>query len=175
MATSTEAPANVKRLFEVLVKGRGSDLFIKPGSKPSMRVDGAVKFVADAESSKAFTKVLLDAVMAGRPMPPPSVKEWDLAIEFPGIGRFRGNIFRQQGEIAFVFRHINDTIPSFEELGMPPRALQRLASLKRGLVLVTGVAGSGKSTTIAAMLEYINQTRNAHIVTRAKMRTNIWS
>lgn len=165
MATSTSAPPLVKRLFELMVSGRGSDLFIKPGSKPSMRVDGDVQFVADEATSKEFARTLLEAVMAGRPLPPPDVKEWDLAIEFPGIGRFRGNIFRQQGEMGFVFRHINDSIPSFEELGMPARPLQRLASLKRGLILVTGVAGSGKSTTIAAMLEYINQTRNSHIVT----------
>ena len=97
MATVDDAPASIKRLFEVMVKGRASDLFVKPGSKPSIRVDGAIKFVSDEETSEAYVETLLTAIMAGRPLPPPDVKEWDLAIEFPGVGRFRGNVFRQQG------------------------------------------------------------------------------
>jgi len=165
MATATNAPPTVQRLFKLMVDGRASDLFVKPGSKPSIRVDGKVQYVSDEPTSSQFAQTLLETVMAGRELPPPDVKEWDLAIEFPGVGRFRGNIFRQQGESAFVFRHIRDQVPSFEELQLPTRPLQRLASLKRGLILVTGVAGSGKSTTIAAMIEHINQTRNAHVVT----------
>ena len=165
MALAANASPKIVQMFKAMIEKRASDLFLKAGSRASIRVDGKVTFITDDEGDEKFAQALLETVMAGRELPPPEVTEWDLAVEFPGVGRFRGNIFRQQGELGFVFRHIRDKVPSFEELCLPSRQLQRLAGLKRGLVLVTGVAGSGKSTTIAAMVEHVNQTRNAHIVT----------
>ena len=89
----------------------------------------------------------------------------DLAVALPGVGRFRCNVFNQCGETGFVFRAIKEEIPSFKELNLPVESLKRLASMKRGLVLATGTAGSGKSTTLAAMLEYVNRNMNKHIIT----------
>jgi twitching motility protein PilT len=89
----------------------------------------------------------------------------DIALSVPGIGRFRCNAFHQCGELGLVFRAIKTDIPSFKDLNLPVEPLKRLSSLKRGLVLATGVAGSGKSTTLAAMIEYVNRTMNKHIIT----------
>jgi twitching motility protein PilT len=89
----------------------------------------------------------------------------DTSVALPGVGRFRCNAFHQCGEQGLVFRSIKNEIPSFKELNLPVEPLKRLASLKRGLVLATGVAGSGKSTTLASMLEFVNRTMNKHIIT----------
>ena len=91
--------------------------------------------------------------------------EIDVAYELPGIGRFRVNIFKQKGCLGFVFRHIESRIPSFEELNLPLKTIGKMAESQRGLVLVTGNAGSGKSTTLAAMIQHINERFNKHIVT----------
>jgi twitching motility protein PilT len=89
----------------------------------------------------------------------------DIAVELPGCGRFRCNCFNQCGEIGFVFRAIKHDIPSFKDLNLPVEPLKRLASMKRGLILATGVAGSGKSTTLASMIEYVNRNMNKHVIT----------
>ncbi len=162
---ATVTPPAVAALFREMVEKRASDLFVKAGSCPSLRVDGKVVPVSKTETNEAFVKELLATITAGRAAPPEDAMEFDLAVEFTGIGRFRCNVFHQQGNTAFAFRHIQARIPTLEDLNLPSRQLQKLAALKRGLILVTGVAGSGKSTTIAAMLEFVNQTRNTHIVT----------
>src|SRR5207249_10218581 len=92
----------------------------------------------------------------------PTRRSSDLTV--PGVGRFRANVFRQRGGISMVFRKLRMGGPAFEELGLPP-VVQKLADEARGLVLVTGPTGSGKTTTLAAMIEHINRTRPLHIVT----------
>ena len=91
--------------------------------------------------------------------------EVDLAYEIVGLGRFRVNVFRQLGKPGMVFRYIKSDVPSFAQLNLPSAQLEKLSNMKRGLVLATGVAGSGKSTTLAAMLEYMNENLSRHIVT----------
>jgi twitching motility protein PilT len=91
-------------------------------------------------------------------------EEMDLGHTAPGIGRFRINLFLCQGDVRAVLRHIPEHIPAFEGLHLP-KVLERLCQERRGLILVTGITGSGKSTTLAAMLDYMNRTRNDHIVT----------
>ncbi len=155
----------VEDYFRLMVDQKASDLFLKSGSRPSMRVDGKIRFIDSEETTGAFCREVFRRIAGAELEQKMKGKELDLAAEVEGAGRFRVNVFNQRGNLGFVFRHIQSEIPSFEDLNLPARQLQHLSSLKRGLVLVTGVAGSGKSTTIASMLEHINQTRNAHIVT----------
>jgi len=91
--------------------------------------------------------------------------EVDLAYERPGLGRFRVNVFRQMGQVGMVLRRINSSVPSFEALGLPDKVLGELCVLQRGLVLVTGITGSGKSTTLAAMINAMNESMSRHVVT----------
>jgi len=155
-----------KDYFRLMVDQNASDLFLKVGSRPSMRIDGRIRFVGGGDVTPDFCRDLfktltgsdLDKTMEGK-------KEIDLAAEMKGAGRFRVNVFHHRGDIGFVFRHIQSRIPSFKELSLPMRQMKHLAELRRGLVLITGIAGSGKSTTIASMIEQINQTRSTHIVT----------
>jgi len=155
----------VDEYFRMMVENRASDLFIKGGSRPSMRVDGKITFIESEESTPDLCRDVFRRITGGEVEERMRGKEMDLATEMEGIGRFRVNVYHHRGQLGFAFRHIQDQVPSMEELNLPVKQLQQLAVLRRGLVLITGVAGSGKSTTIASMLEYINQTRNAHVVT----------
>ena len=92
------------------------------------------------------------------------MSEMDLAYSVPGLGRFRCNVYHQRGTVGLVFRVIPTTVPTIDQLGLP-QVLKRIADEERGLVLVTGTTGSGKSTTLAAMIDHINQTRSTHIMT----------
>jgi twitching motility protein PilT len=143
-----------------------SDLHIKAGSPPRVRVHGGLHKL---EGEESITNEVA-AEMAGAIMRPDvaemfSVKnEADFAYAIPGCGRFRVNVFRQRGSVAMVFRRVRTSAATFEELGLP-EVVGRLAQEQRGLVLVTGPTGSGKTTTLAAMIDHINQTRECHIVT----------
>ncbi|MHC4777644.1 MAG: type IV pilus twitching motility protein PilT [Planctomycetota bacterium] len=152
--------------FKLMVDKGGSDLFLSAGSRPAMRIDGAVRYVSGDPLKQEFCIALAEA-LSGK-----SYKDLfgdkmgvDLAIELKDIGRFRANIFHQRGKVGGVFRYIRETIPTFEELNLPSRTMMKLAAHQRGMILVTGVAGSGKSTTLAGMIEHINQSSNRHVVT----------
>jgi twitching motility protein PilT len=130
-----------------------------------MRLDGELTPITDELVQAADTERVAFAVM-------PKIRaeefiasnEADFAYALNGVGRFRVNVFRQRGSVAMVLRHILPGIPPMEELGLPP-VVRRLAEEKRGLVLVTGPTGSGKTTTLAAMIDHINETQARHIVT----------
>jgi twitching motility protein PilT len=162
----TPPKINFTPFFRKMVDSEASDLFLSAGSRPAMRVDGSVRFMSGKALAPDYCKRLVEA-LARRPYDEIFLerKGIDLAVVLDGIGRFRANLFHQRGNIGCVFRHIKRKVPSFEELNLPARTLMKLARQQRGLILVTGVAGSGKSTSIAAMIEYINQTSNRHIVT----------
>ena len=153
-------------LLRIMVKEQASDLILKVGGCPAMRVAGVIRFLGDEPLSHDLLNTYLEEVLDDRRR-----QEFhesgatDTAIAVPGVGRFRCNVFHQCGQAGFVFRSVKCDIPSFKELNLPVDPLKRLASLKRGLVLATGIAGSGKSTTLAAMLEFINRNMNKHIVT----------
>ncbi len=143
----------------------GSDLHLAAGSAPQVRVDGALRRLdlpaltpelAEALACSVLTDVQRRALE--------QACEFDLAFGLEGVGRFRGNLFRQKGTVAGVFRVIPERIGTLEDLGLPP-VLARLAERPRGLVLVTGATGSGKSTTLAAMVDRINESRPVHILT----------
>jgi twitching motility protein PilT len=162
----------LEALLSATVRARASDLLLKTGAPPVFRVDGLLRRDVLPEDQRAAT--LDDGFMAqalATVLDEDDQKtfdgegEADAAYELPEVGRFRVNAFRQRGQIGLVFRHVLKVIPTLEELNLPVAQLRKLCSRQRGLVLVTGVAGSGKSTCLAAMVDYINSTSHRHIVT----------
>ena len=149
-----------------MAKEQASDLILKTNGCPAMRVTGGIRFLGDTPLTREQTHAFLQQTLDDRGMEEfHRLGASDSAISFPGVGRFRCNTFHQCGEIAFVFRRIKGDVPSFRDLHLPVDPLKKLASLKRGLVLATGTAGSGKSTTLAAMIEFINKNYAKHIIT----------
>ncbi|MCA1565671.1 MAG: type IV pilus twitching motility protein PilT [Acidobacteria bacterium] len=143
-----------------------SDLHIKAGSFPVMRVDGELKPVTN--SSRLTQDDTLDmafSIMSNRQKQRfKETSEVDIAYGLSGVGRFRANVFQQRGTVSMVLRVIPDRVRTMSDLGLPP-AVEQIASEQRGLILVTGATGSGKSSTLAALIDYINSTRGGHIVT----------
>ena len=148
-----------------MVLEKASDLFVKVGCPPSLRVDGVVQFLDCEEVSPHDSQEILQIIQDSRPEALPQKLDVDTSYDLPGIGRFRVNILHQRGQLGFVFRHVNQSVADFNDLNMPRETLIQLAEQKRGLVLVTGNTGSGKSTTLAAMVHHINETANRHIIT----------
>jgi len=153
-------------IFAAMVKEDASDLFLKVGVPPAIRVVGRVVTMGGPPVTEENMMEIFNEVTDDFAKKRFSERgEVDVSYEIYGVGRFRANLFRQRGYIGMVFRHIFSKIPSMEELNLPAEQLKRLALLPRGLILVTGTAGSGKSTTIASMVNYINQTEEKHIIT----------
>src|SRR3954453_1586461 len=156
-----------KLLFDAVQLG-ASDIHLKLAQPPMVRRDGSVQPLPDyPHLTDANLESFVDTVTA----PAPHKKEifyssgdLDIAYSSEELPRFRCNIYRQRGAISFALRVIPKTVPKFEDLGLPP-GIERLANEHRGLVLVTGATGSGKTTTLAAMIDYINRTRQQHIIT----------
>ncbi|HEC08853.1 MAG TPA: type IV pilus twitching motility protein PilT [Acidimicrobiales bacterium] len=153
------------KLLQGVVDAGGSDLHLKEGAKPRIRVDGELMV---AESWPRIEHGELGAILAE--VAPLSVIEKfeeandaDFACSRPGVGRFRVNVFRQRGSVGMVMRHVTFSVPTIDDLNLPP-VVRKLAEETRGLVLVTGPTGSGKTTTLAAMIDHINRTRSCHIV-----------
>lgn len=157
--------ADLDVLLQYAVERGASDLHVKVGSPPHVRIDGKLDTTPFDSVSPADTQRI-----AGQIMPEARAEEFaaegdtDFAYGVPGLGRFRVNVFRQRGSIGLVFRRVLPGIPSFEALGLPP-VVRGLSEEPRGLVLVTGPAASGKTTTLAAMIDHINETQQKHIVT----------
>ncbi len=157
---------DLAKFFEYMVEQGASDLFLKTDSKPAIRVDGKILYISDTPLSADNMWLAYDQLLddTGKE----SFEEeggTDFALEIPNAGRFRANAFRYMSQLGMVFRHVKNDIPTFEQLGLPIRGMTYLANLSRGLVLATGITGSGKSTTLASIIEYINQNHNKHIVT----------
>ena len=153
------------QLLKALVDQNGSDLHISVDSPPRLRLDGAlypldVPPLTPQDTMKLCYSVLTEEQKKNFE----EAHELDLAFAVKGLARFRANIYFQRGTVAGAFRVIPYEIKSLKSLNLPP-VLERLCNLPRGLVLVTGPTGSGKSTTLAAMIDYINETRTDHIVT----------
>ena len=156
----------IDELLRVATGHGASDLHLKVGVFPVMRIGGELHPVADAPRLKAEdTLDMAFAMMSNRQKQRfKEVSEVDIAYGVSGLGRFRANIFQQRGTVSIVLRVIPDQTRSTAALGLPP-VIDRIAQERRGLILVTGATGSGKSTTLAAMIDYINTTRSGHIVT----------
>src|SRR6187200_732950 len=153
-------------LLATAVQYGASDLHLKVGSYPMMRINGALAVCSeekrlDKEDTEAMADTLFTPEQREKFL---RAQEVDLAYSVAGLGRFRCNVFQQRGTVGLVLRVIPTRIKSVDDLGLPP-VLKKIAQEERGLVLVTGTTGSGKSTTLAAMIDYINSTRSAHIIT----------
>ncbi len=158
---SMSLPDLLKTTFEL----GGSDLHLAAGSPPQVRVNGHLQRLDHAPLTPDVLKALAYSVLTDAQKKKfEETWELDLAFGLRDVGRFRANIFNQRGSVGAVFRLISERIKSLEELGLPP-VLSTLADRPRGLVLVTGPTGSGKSTTLAAMIDRINQQKPAHILT----------
>jgi twitching motility protein PilT len=159
-------PIKIDDLLRKATHFGASDVHIKAGSPPFMRVGGELRPIVDVPClSQEDTLDMAFSMMSNRQKQ--RFKEFfeaDIAYGVSGLGRFRANVFQQRGTVGMVLRIIPDSVRSLSELSMPP-VIERVADEQRGLILVTGTTGSGKSTTLAAIIDHINATRGGHIVT----------
>ena len=152
-------------LLRLMLTKKASDLFISVGFPPAMKIDGKLQPVTNQSLTIVHTAALTRAMMNDRQAKEfQDTNECNFAIAPEGIGRFRVNAFMQQGRPGMVLRVINTKIPDFDAMGLPP-VLKDVVMTKRGLVILVGATGSGKSTTLAAMLGYRNQNSQGHIIT----------
>lgn len=149
-----------------MVEQEASDLFLKVGNRPFLRIHG--KLISIGEESLGQDQIL---AFASELMGPQrrqlfyADRELNFAFEKPNVGRFRANVLWQKATIALVVRRVPASIPSFDDLNLPTEVLKRFMAEQNGLILITGPTGSGKSTTVASMLDHLNQTEPKHIVT----------
>ena len=156
----------LNEILGIAMKAKGSDVHLKAGVPPIVRIDGKLRAIPNAERLSAETvRGMAFAIMNERQKRIfDESYEVDLSYGVPGLGRFRVNAFAQRGTVALVLRAIPIAIPSLDALNLPP-VLTKLAQEQRGLILVTGTTGSGKSTTLASMIDYINENRTCNIIT----------
>ena len=153
-------------LLALLVRKGGSDLHISIHTPPRIRIDGILVPVECGDLTPEDTRRLATSVLTSDQIAKLDRDlELDCSFELDGQGRFRANVFFQRGAVAMVLRLVPHEIANFDELGMPRKVCERLCGMRAGLVLVTGATGSGKSTSLAAMIDHINRTRQGHIVT----------
>lgn len=164
-ATATD-PALLERLLRAMVAEGASDLHLAGGQRPRWRIDGEMRELGDSPPLAPDVVLgLLGPIMPERNrLQFEASNDADFAHAIPGLARFRVNLFRDMGGVGAVFRQIPNKILGLEQLGMPP-VVSRFCALPKGLVLVTGPTGSGKSTTLAAMVDLLNRTRRDHIIT----------
>lgn len=152
-------------LLRMMVSKDGSDLFITAGSPPAIKVDGKINPVSKQNLTPNHTQMLARSIMNDKQVSEfESSQECNFSIALSGVARFRVNAFVQRGSTGLVLRIINSEIPSFEELNLP-EILQEIAMTKRGLVIFVGGTGSGKSTSLASMVDYRNRNSYGHIIT----------
>jgi twitching motility protein PilU len=157
-------PMDLIPFLRLMASKRASDLFFSTGARPSIKIEGRTYGIGE----RAVTAVDIEG-MALSVLTPAQKREFEeelelnLAYQMPEHGRFRINLYRQKGDVGLVVRFISHQVPKLDELNLPP-ALKEFASLKRGLVLVVGATGSGKSTTLAALLDHRNATQTGHIL-----------
>lgn len=156
---------SLHQLLKTMIERGSSDLHITTGSPPQLRIDGRLMPVKSAPLTPADTKQLCYSILTeGQKAEFEASNELDLSFGVKGLSRFRANIFVQRGAIAGAFRTIPFRIMSFQELGLP-KVVADLARRPRGLVLITGPTGSGKTTTLASMIDLVNTERNCHVIT----------
>jgi twitching motility protein PilT len=160
-----QAPFNFKAVLQQMVQQSASDVHLKVGRPPVLRVNGELVTLEMPPLRPEDVKQLAEHIMTPRQVKEfTDNKEADFAIGVPGIGRFRVNVYQQRGTVAYALRSVPYQVKTVEELNLPP-VVKHIAMRPRGLVLVTGITGSGKSTALAAMLQHINETRHANIIT----------
>jgi len=156
---------NVKPLFKLMVEKRASDLFFAPYAPAKIKIDGKIMPVNKLEMTPKMVKQAALELMDENQLDIFTRElEVDFAISEAGLGRFRVNVFHQRGNVAMVLRYITADMPVLDDLGMPEQ-LKDLVMLRRGLVLMVGASGNGKSTTLAAMINHRNEKTSSHIIT----------
>jgi twitching motility protein PilT len=157
---------HVNDLLKAAVEKGASDLHLKVGSYPMARIHGHLSPVSSEKilDHEDLVEMAASIMSTAQRQKFKDAQEVDLAYSIPGLGRFRCNVFQQRGTIGIVLRVIPVKVMNLDELGLPP-VLKKIAAEERGLVLVTGTTGSGKSTSLAAMIDYINASRTAHVIT----------
>ena len=165
LSSAAQPSLNTKPLFKLMVEKKASDLFFTSNAPVKIKIEGVIfpvnKQVLSPETVRQTALALMSAEQREH-----FLKEWeiDFAISEPGLGRFRVNVFMQRGYPALVMRYITADMPKLDVLGLP-EVMRDLIMLKRGLVMMVGATGSGKSTSIAAMINYRNENSSDHIVT----------
>ena len=160
-----QASSFVQELLRVMLARKASDLFFNAGFPPAVKIDGRLTPLSDKPLSSEYTSTIVRAIMNDRQLADfEATKESNFAISPSGIGRFRVNAFIQRGDVGVVIRSISTSVPRLADLGTP-KVLSEVAMMKRGLVLIVGATGSGKSTTLAAMVDLRNATGEDHIIT----------
>ena len=158
------ANIDVPRILQIMVQNGAADVFFHTGAKISMKTPkGFAQLgdpLAEGDAERAIREILTDEKLKDFE----ERGEVDFSLSYKGIGRFRGNAFRQRGEASLVLRHINTDVPTVEDLGVP-EILKELVMQRNGLILVVGATGSGKSTTLAAMIDHRNSNAGGHILT----------
>jgi len=157
---------NINMLLEAMPKLEASDLHLKVGGPPMYRINGELRPVEHPPMTDADVGKVVDEVIS--PKKKVELQEQgtcDFAYSIPNVSRFRFNVFHQRGMLSVAVRSVKLRIPTFEELNLPTDTMKGIAENRRGLILVTGVTGSGKSTTLAALISHINSTRRDHIIT----------
>ena len=156
---------NVKPLFKLMVEKKASDLFFAPFAPAKIKIDGKIMPVNKLEMTPKMVKQAAIELMNEEQLDTFTRElELDFAISEPGLGRFRVNVFHQRGNVSLVLRYITAELPTLDELGMPEQ-MKELVMLRRGLILMVGATGSGKSTTLAAMINHRNEKTSSHIIT----------
>jgi twitching motility protein PilU len=163
--TEAQAKAYITKLLTAMSKAGGSDLFVSKDFPPAMKMQGAMQQLTSQKLTGDVTRDLANSLMNSRQRDDFEKElECNFAISLPGVARFRVNVFMQQQNVGMVIRTIANEIPDFNKLGLP-ETLKEIIMTKRGLVLVVGATGSGKSTSLAAMIDHRNRNSAGHIVT----------
>jgi twitching motility protein PilU len=163
--TEEQAKAYINKLLTAMSGAGGSDLFVSKDFPPAMKLQGALKPLTNQKVTSELSRDLANALMNPRQREEFARElECNFAISLPGVSRFRVNIFMQQQNVGMVIRTIANEIPEFAKLGLP-ESIKEIVMAKRGMVLVVGATGSGKSTSLAAMIDHRNKTSAGHIVT----------
>jgi twitching motility protein PilT len=154
-----------KEMIQQLLVRSGSDLHLRVGLRPTLRIDGKL-FPADDQvlMPQDIEKILSQTLTETQLQRFHQKREMDLALSISKMGRFRINLYKQRGTVGIAIRHVNTSIPSFEELNLPD-VIKDISNARKGLIIVTGTTGSGKSTTLASIIEHINSTRAENILT----------
>lgn len=156
----------LQSLLRTVVDNKASGLHIRGNSNAYVRLNGSIKPIDDSFVSNDEAKKMAYACMGERERRIfEQYSTVDFSLDAKAYGRFRFNVFHQAGKIAMAIRHIPLKIPSFKDLSLPEEVLKKIADNRRGLIVVTGMTGSGKSSTLAAIVDYINRSRNGHILT----------
>ena len=156
---------NIKRVLQKMVELQASDLHVKVGTKPTCRVNGELVAIDEPPPAQNDLEAVVDQILTPKQKKVfEETREVDFAFGVTGLARFRSNFYQQRGTFAFVFRQVPATVPAFEELNLPP-VIEELTAKPRGLILVCGTVGSGKSTTLAAMIDSLNRREARNVIT----------